>query len=63
LARETGWSEHYIIWELPLARLLQYQHCALRANDVWTVPPGPPTGETVDAFERMAALTEMFSAE
>jgi len=42
---------------------LQYQHCALRANDVWTVPPGPPTGEAVDAFERMVALTEGFSAE
>jgi hypothetical protein len=38
LARETGWSEHFIFWELPIARLLQYQHCALRAHDVWTVP-------------------------
>ena len=42
LARETGWSEHFIFWELPLARLLQYQHCALRAHDVWTVPVSPP---------------------
>jgi hypothetical protein len=42
LARETGWSEHFIFWELPLARLLQYQHCALRAHDVWTVPVAPP---------------------
>jgi len=41
LARETGWSEHFIFWELPLARLLQYQHCALRAHDVWTVPVSP----------------------
>jgi len=30
---------------------------------VWTVPPGPPTGDTVEAFERMAALTEGFSEE
>ena len=42
LARETGWPEHFIFWELPLARLLQYQHCALRAHDVWTVPVAPP---------------------
>ena len=41
LARETGWPEHFIFWELPLARLLQYQHCALRAHDVWTVPVAP----------------------
>ena len=53
----------YILWQLPLSRLLQYQHCALRANDVWTVPPGPPAKETNDAFERMAALTERFETE
>jgi hypothetical protein len=41
LARETGWPEHFIFWELPLSRLLQYQHCALRAHDVWTVPIAP----------------------
>ena len=41
LARETGWPEHFIFWELPLARLLQYQHCALRAHDVWTTPVAP----------------------
>ena len=41
LARETGWPEHFIFWELPLSRLLQYQHCALRAHDVWTVPVAP----------------------
>lgn len=38
MAKETGWSEHYILWELPLARALAYQHCALRAAGVWTVP-------------------------
>jgi hypothetical protein len=63
LARETGWPEDYIIWQLPLSRLLQYQHCALRANDVWTVPPGPVTGEVVEKFDRMAALTGGFSAD
>jgi hypothetical protein len=63
LARETGWPEHFILWELPLARLLHYQHCALRANDVWTVPPGPPTGDVVDKFDHLAALTRRFEAE
>ena len=48
LARETGWPEHLIFWELPLARLLQYQHCALRAYDVWTVPVSPPADAQFD---------------
>jgi hypothetical protein len=48
LARETGWSEHFIFWELPLARLLQYQHCALRAHDVWTVPLVPAPAQQLD---------------
>ena len=48
LARETGWPEHFIFWELPLARLMQYQHCALRAHDVWTVPVGPAPNLQLD---------------
>jgi len=50
LARETGWSEHFIFWELPLARLLQYQHCALRAHDVWTVPVAPPATHQLETL-------------
>ena len=42
LARETSWPEHFILWELPLARALAYQHAALRAHGVWTVKPNPP---------------------
>lgn len=34
LAKETGWSERYILEELPYARGLQYMHAILRANDV-----------------------------
>lgn len=37
LAKATGWSESFILWDLPLARLLAYEHANLRANDVWTV--------------------------
>lgn len=37
LAKATGWHESFIVWELPLARLLAYEHANLRANDVWTV--------------------------
>jgi hypothetical protein len=39
LARETGWSEPFILWELPLSRALQYHHCTLRASLAWTVAP------------------------
>jgi hypothetical protein len=52
LARETGWSERFLLWELPLERLLQYQHCALRAHDVWTVS----RTAAVSGEEEMAAL-------
>jgi hypothetical protein len=37
LAKATGWAESFIIWQLPLVRLLAYEHANLRANDVWTV--------------------------
>jgi hypothetical protein len=38
LANCTGWTEHFILWELPLSRGLQYQHAALALNGVKTVP-------------------------
>jgi hypothetical protein len=37
LADKTGWPERFIIWELPLARALEYYHAALWAAGVWTV--------------------------
>jgi len=37
LADKTGWSERFLIWELPLVRALEYYHAALWANGVWTV--------------------------
>ena len=58
LAKETGWAEHFILWELPLSRLLQYQHCSLRANDVWTVAAGAPPATVTDEFNRAFNLTE-----
>ena len=39
LAKETGWSEEFILWELPLSRALQYYHCALQAAKLWTLEP------------------------
>lgn len=50
LARETGWSEHYILWELPLHRALAYQHAALRSHGVWTVTPSAPTEHDLAAI-------------
>ena len=38
LAKNTGWSEQFILWELPLSKGLQYQHAALYAAGVKTVP-------------------------
>ncbi len=37
LARDTGWPEHFIVWELPLSRALGYYHASLRSEGYWTV--------------------------
>ena len=39
LARDTGWSEEFLIWRLPMARALQYYHCALQTANLWTLEP------------------------
>jgi hypothetical protein len=54
LAKETGWHEKTLLWEIPLARLLQYYHAAMRSHDLWTVAPGdrkaPELGECRVSF-------------
>jgi hypothetical protein len=37
LAEKTGWTERYLIWELPMARALEYYHAALWNVGAWTV--------------------------
>jgi len=44
LAKNTGWPEAFILWQLPLSRALNYQHAILRAEGLWTVAPSTPTG-------------------
>lgn len=40
MAEKTGWSEHFLLWELPLTRLLAYEHCALATREgIWTIKP------------------------
>ena len=48
IAKDTGWSEDFIIWRLPMARALQYYHCSLQAANLWTLEP--PTEETMQAL-------------
>ena len=48
IAKDTGWSEDFIIWRLPMARALQYYHCSLQAANLWTLEP--PTQETMQAL-------------
>ncbi len=35
IAKETGWTEE-IILQMPLARVYQYQHCAMTYNGIKT---------------------------
>jgi hypothetical protein len=59
LASETGWSEHFILWELPLARLFQYRHVLLRSRDKTTVALydkyAPKQAKASDQFSIMTA--------
>ncbi len=55
LARETGWSRDFILWELPLDEVLQYNHCALRAANCWTVPPMPDAKDQIARMEAFVA--------
>ena len=48
IAKDTGWSEDFIIWRLPMARALQYYHCALQAANLWTLEP--PTEASIQAL-------------
>jgi len=60
LAKETGWSEHFILWELPFARALEYYHAALWSNGAWTVKP---TKTAHCQFRELLAIVDNFSEE
>jgi hypothetical protein len=36
IARYTGWSEHFIIWDLPLVKAYAYAHAFMRMNNINT---------------------------
>lgn len=38
IARYTGWTEHYIKWELPMARGNAYCHAFMRMQNINTEP-------------------------
>lgn len=60
MAKETGWSEQFILEKLPLARLLAYEHCAFYKEGLWTVPRTEPA----DVEDLLGALgAYQFDAE
>jgi len=47
LAKNFGWTEYFILWELPLVRGNAYMHAMLRAHNIATrymkeEPPDDP---------------------
>jgi hypothetical protein len=60
MAKETGWPEHHILWELPAWRVNVYYLCALRAAGVWfesaleSTPEVPPE-ELLSRLENLPA--------
>jgi hypothetical protein len=55
LARETGWSRDFILWELELTEALQYNHAALRSSGCWTVEPMTDGKTQVERLEAYVA--------
>ena len=58
IARETGWREQFILWELPFFRFLRYQHCHWRSLEIDCFWPG---GEK--AQDRFAGIAARWSAQ
>ena len=50
IARETGWTEDYIMGSLPWARALLYWHAIAFSNGIWTVSPALPVEEQLAAL-------------
>ncbi len=43
IAAATGWSEDYIYFRMPFARVLQYHHCEMWGHpSLWTVSREAP---------------------
>lgn len=60
----TRESEEFILWELPLGRALAYQHCAFRANALWTVPVERNLEESImDSSKHIARHLEQDESE
>lgn len=54
VARATGWPEREILWDIPLARLVQYVHAIWSYDAVpcfWSCYTGE-AGSMADALER-----------
>lgn len=45
LAEATGWSEDFILWQLPLARGNQYVHAILCSHGASTLPTSAAMNE------------------
>jgi hydroxymethylpyrimidine pyrophosphatase-like HAD family hydrolase len=59
LAASTGWTEHFIMWELPLSRGLQYQHATICYNGGKTYPSGESIKEEfIDAMRHIEHLQQ-----
>jgi len=55
LAKDTGWSESFILWELPLVRALEYQHAILWGNGAWTVPAEERLEDQIALLQKLTA--------
>jgi len=56
LAKESGgWSERYILLELPFSRAMQYRHVILRRRGIWTLAPNAAPEKQISRLRSAAS--------
>jgi hypothetical protein len=60
LAKETGWSEEYILWELPFVRALEYYHAALISAGKWTIKYKSESEKKADLDNLLSEISQTF---
>jgi hypothetical protein len=53
LARETGWSETFILDEIPMSRALRYWHAAIWINGAKTTKNREPEAKKLAQIDAM----------
>lgn len=62
LAKELHWSEHFILWDLPMSRAMQYYHCLAEPYN-WCMEPDPATAPSAQCNSLIDFVDNLPEAE